>query len=97
MHSTRHNCLIFQKNVIKRRGEISSQYTILRGVYSSKRKADKDLETFKNTEYNQLSRFYNTVPTIDSGTDRVLLTVPGQSVTLVLMKIPQDVMTAVEI
>lgn len=96
MHSTRHNCLIYQKTQI-RRSTGDSHYTYLRGVYSSQKKATSALEEFREKEYKQLAQFYNTVPTMDNQKSRVVLTVPGQSTTLVLIKVPQDVTTAIEI
>ena len=92
MHSTRYNHIIFQKTKV-----LNDKHTILRGVYSSEKKARTDLDRIRKEEYDQLANFFNTIPNETGSGNRTVLTVPGTTVTLILMKLPQDVTTAMEI
>ena len=86
MHSQRFNHLIIQKT--NQQGNTSS---LLRGCYSSNRKAEKNFLALKDEEIQRLSRFSNLEPLCSEGEGRVTITVSGFQSTLFLLKVPQDV------
>ena len=86
MHSQRYNHLIIQKT--NQRGDANS---LLRGCYSSNRKAEKSFLALKDEEVSRLARFTNREPLCTQDDNRITITVAGFQTTLFLLKIPQDV------
>lgn len=89
MPSQRFNHLIFQKTTRDKQTT-----TLLRGCFSSNRKAGMTFQALRDEEVERLSRFSNSEPLCTEADGRVTLTVNGFQSTIFLLKVPQDVSIA---
>ncbi len=87
----------FNHIIIEKRRDDKSESGFLRGCYSSKVKADNAFLTLRDAEYRRLEGFYCTTPARNDSTNRCVLTVPGHTTTLIIIKVPQDVIIADQI
>lgn len=90
MPAQRFNFLIFQKNT--RNDKDTS--VMLRGCFSSNRKAAETLRVIKAEETERLSHFCDNEPLCSDADGRSTITVTGFQTTLFLLKVPQDVSIA---